>query len=67
MWEKIWNLEKSDLVAPNKFPNWRSEFLLQVNDKQLKLKRNQYYKDILRQTQQFNSHSDKHKESKDNE
>lgn len=48
MWEKIWNLDKTDPV-PNKYPNFRSEFLINVSDKQFKIKRNPLYKKILKE------------------
>lgn len=48
MWEKIWNMEKSD-AAPNKYPNSRSEFIINVNDKQFKIKKNPLFKKIVKE------------------
>ena len=39
LWEKIWNMERTD-APPSKYTNNRSSFYLQVEGKQLKLKRN---------------------------
>ncbi len=46
MWEKLWNLEKAE-APPNKYPNQRSEYLVNVNKKQLKIKKNPLYRKIL--------------------
>ena len=51
MWEKITNLEKSEM-PPNKNSNHLSQFLITVNDRQLKLKRNPLYKKILKEVQE---------------
>ena len=43
MWEKIWNLEKPDNPL-NQYPNNKSEFLIHINDKQFKVKKNPNFK-----------------------
>jgi len=32
MWEKLWNLDKPE-QPPNKYPNFRSEFIISANNK----------------------------------
>ena len=46
MWMKIGNLEK-DLNNTNKYPNKRSQYIVQVNDKIFKLRKNPAYTGIL--------------------
>jgi hypothetical protein len=48
LWEKINNLEKAEM-PPNKHSNHLSEFLITVNERQLKLKRNPLFKRILKE------------------
>jgi len=49
MWEKLWNLEKTD-TPPMKHLNHRSEFLFCVNEsKQFKVKKSPIYKRIQRE------------------
>lgn len=50
MWEKVWNLEKTDTPVM-KHVNHRSEFLFQVNDnnKQFKVKKNPHYKRLIKE------------------
>ena len=50
MWEKIWNLEKqTEQQVPNKYPNYRSEFIVSCNNKQFKIKRNPLFKKIAKE------------------
>ena len=48
MWEKLWNLDKPD-QPPNKYPNFRSEFIISANNKQFKVKKNPLYKKVLKE------------------
>lgn len=50
MWEKIWNLEKAE-APPSKLQNFRSEFIINVNNKQFKIKKNSLYKKIQKELQ----------------
>jgi hypothetical protein len=48
MWEKLWNIEKAD-VPPSKYNNFRSEFVINVNKKQFKIKKNPLYKKVVKE------------------
>ena len=41
-------MEKSD-PAPNKYQNFRSDFVININDKQFKIKKNPLYKKIVKE------------------
>ena len=41
-------MDKSD-PAPNKYPNCRSEFMININDKQFKIKKNPLYKKLAKE------------------
>jgi hypothetical protein len=48
LWEKITNLERTEM-PPNKHSNHFSEFVITVNERQLKLKRNLLFKKVLKE------------------
>ena len=47
MWQKLASLEKDTIPTKNKFPNKRSQYMIQVSDKVFRLKRNPAYQDDL--------------------
>lgn len=48
MWEKLWNLEKAE-IPPNKYPNQRSEYLVNVNKRQFKIKKNPLFRKVMQE------------------
>ena len=47
MWQKLANLERDAAPNMNKYPNAKSQFILQVHDKIFRLKKNPAYKGKL--------------------